>query len=178
MLLCSRTHRCSAGPKEKGVALEGQPVGLRRAISSSPCQSSIAPLLLFQIEADRVDAVSLSLFCGPSSNTCPRCDPQRAQVISVRSMPCDASRFVSIAPGSAWSNDGQPVPESNFASELKSEFPQAAQAYVPSAFSCRYSPVNAISVPFSRKIRYCSGVSVFFQSSSELGMGRFTIPRV
>src|SRR3989344_3890697 len=63
MLLCSRTHRCSAGPKEKGVALEGQPVGLRRAISSSPCQSSIAPLLLFQIEADRVDAVSLSRFC-------------------------------------------------------------------------------------------------------------------
>ena len=112
---------------------------------------------------------------GPSSNTCPRCEPHCEQVISVRVMPCDVSRWYSTASGSACSNDGQPVPESNFASDEKSGFPHAAHAYVPSALSWRYSPVNAVSVPLSRRMRYRSGVRIFLHSSSLCGIGFLVI---
>src|SRR3989344_8850584 len=107
---------------------------------------------------------------GPSSKTCPRCEPQRAHVISVRAMPPEVSVCVSIALGNAWSNEGQPVPESNFASDEKSGLPHATHAYVP-AFSWTYSPVKGASVPFSRNTLYCSGVSVCFHPSSLSGMG-------
>src|SRR4249920_3185653 len=36
---------------------------------------------------------------------------------------------------------------------------------MPVSWRFQYLPVNAISVPFSRSTRYCSGVSCFFHSS-------------
>ena len=54
---------------------------------------------------------------------------------------------------------GQPVPESNFVSELNSSLPQAPQRYMPSAFECVYAPVNGGSVPFSRRMWKRSGGS-------------------
>src|SRR3954469_26048243 len=54
---------------------------------------------------------------------------------------------------------GQPVPESNFASDEKSATPQPAQRYMPSFFVCTYPPVNGGSVPLRRSTSYCAGVS-------------------
>src|SRR3954453_17114148 len=54
---------------------------------------------------------------------------------------------------------GQPVPESNFASDEKSTTPQPAQRYMPSSFVCTYPPVNGGSVPLRRSTSYCAGVS-------------------
>src|SRR3954463_10823103 len=54
---------------------------------------------------------------------------------------------------------GQPVPESNFASDEKSTTPQPAQRYMPSFFVCTYPPVNGGSVPLRRSTSYCAGVS-------------------
>src|SRR3989344_1754558 len=62
---------------------------------------------------------------GPSSKTCPKCEPQRAHVISVLSIPNVPSRCCRVASGSAASKEGQPVPESNFASDEKSALPHA-----------------------------------------------------
>src|SRR3989344_2372163 len=49
----------------------------------------------------------LPVFVGPSSNTCPKCEPQRAHATSVRCMPLCLSSFSSTEPGSGVSNDGQ-----------------------------------------------------------------------
>jgi hypothetical protein len=65
---------------------------------------------------------------------------------------------------------GQPVPDSNLVSELNSSWPQPAHTYVPWAWLFQSSPVNARSVPFSRRTLYCMGVSICFHS--ELGMAR------
>ena len=62
---------------------------------------------------------------GPSSKTWPRCAPQRAQRISSRCMPWLLSPWVrtfSLATG--WKKLGQPVPESNLASEVNRGSPQ------------------------------------------------------
>src|SRR2546422_9775810 len=72
---------------------------------------------------------------GPSSKTWPKCAPQRLQRTSVRTMPCvrsSTSSTYSRLRGS--SKLGQPVPESNLASEEKRGWPQAIQAYVPVAW--------------------------------------------
>src|SRR6202022_1484900 len=61
---------------------------------------------------------------------------------------------------------GQPVPDSNFVLELNSSAPQAAQVYVPSALVWTYLPVNGRSVPFARRMSYCSGVSSARHSAS------------
>ena len=58
------------------------------------------------------------------------------------------------------------MPDLNFVSDAKSGCPQQAQAYVPSFLLSQYLPVNARSVPFSRAIRYSSGVSYARHSSS------------
>ena len=63
---------------------------------------------------------------------------------------------------------GQPDPDSNFSRELKSSLPQQVQLYVPATLLLLYSPLNGGSVPLSRQILYCSGVSVFFQWSFDL----------
>src|SRR3954470_14257475 len=72
---------------------------------------------------------------GPSGKTWPRWPPQRAQLTSVRLIPWLLSGTSSTAPATAGSVKlGQPVPESNLASELNSSAPQAPQRYIPSAF--------------------------------------------
>ena len=48
---------------------------------------------------------------GPSSNTCPKCDPQRRQWHSVRTMKNLRSSFVATAFSCACQKLGQPVPE-------------------------------------------------------------------
>src|SRR3989344_2717923 len=120
---------------------------------------------------------------GPSSKIWPKCEPQRAQVISVLSppsprlrragIPCNDSVWYSTAPDNALSKEGHPVPESNFAPEEKSGLPHALHSYVPSAFSCTYSPENGASVPFSRKTAYSSAVSACLNPSSFSGIGFF-----
>src|SRR5205807_1913740 len=49
---------------------------------------------------------------------------------------------------------GDPVPESNLASELNTSAPQPAQRYTPSSWTSHSSPVKACSVPASRSTRY------------------------
>src|SRR5262249_43846444 len=61
---------------------------------------------------------------------------------------------------------GQPVPDSNFVSELNSSAPQAAHRYMPSSWQSQYSPVNAGSVPAWRSTWYCAGVSSCCHCSS------------
>src|SRR6516164_3231693 len=62
---------------------------------------------------------------------------------------------------------GQPVPESNFVSELKSGVPQQAHRNVPSSWRSQYSPVKAGSVPARRVTWNCSGVSCSCHSASD-----------
>lgn len=65
---------------------------------------------------------------GPSSNTCPRWAPHRAQVTSVRAIPCEVSGAVAVLPPRTGARKlGHPVPESNLASELKRSWPQQTQ---------------------------------------------------
>ena len=65
---------------------------------------------------------------GPSSNTCPKCAPQRAQRTSVRSIPKELSDLETIFSAATGSQKlGQPVPDSNFVSDLKSAVPQLTQ---------------------------------------------------
>src|SRR5688572_30170961 len=66
---------------------------------------------------------------GPSSKTWPRWESQRAQLTSTRVMPWDWSVFsamFSLAMG--WKKLGQPVPDSNFVSDLKRGRLQPTQA--------------------------------------------------
>ena len=64
---------------------------------------------------------------GPSSKTCPRCEPQVAHVTSVRRMKWLKSSWSSTASGDTGSqNDGHPVPDSNFVAEEKSGAPHPA----------------------------------------------------
>jgi hypothetical protein len=65
---------------------------------------------------------------GPSSNKCPKCASHLAHNTSVRLMNrlvSDSVRTFSAATGSV--KLGQPVPESNFASESNSGSPQQTQ---------------------------------------------------
>src|SRR5437870_1169839 len=58
---------------------------------------------------------------------------------------------------------GQPVPESNLASEENSGCPHATHSYTPFSWLLYSAPVNAPSVPLRRQTLYCSGVSFSFQ---------------
>src|SRR6266516_8151123 len=79
---------------------------------------------------------------------------------SVRIIPWLMSRSSSTASSPVGAeNAGQPQPESYFSSELKSSAPHPAHLYVPGSKTWSYSPLNGASVPFSRRTRYCSGVS-------------------
>jgi hypothetical protein len=60
------------------------------------------------------------------------------------------------------------VPESNLVAASKRGAPQHVQRYVPGSCLSQYSPLNARSVPFLRAILYCSGVSSFCHSASDL----------
>src|SRR3989344_4483957 len=100
---------------------------------------------------------------GPSLKTCPRCPPHVAHTTSVRFIPPVWSSLSSMFPFSKTSEKlGQPEPESNFVSEAKSGVPQAAQVYMPLSLLRKRDPVNGISVPFSRSVLYCFGVSFSF----------------
>src|SRR3989338_3426707 len=63
---------------------------------------------------------------------------------------------------------GQPVPESNLASEGNNSAPQPPHMYLPVSLFFSSAPVNGPSVPFSLRMRYCSDVSFLFHSSSPM----------
>src|SRR5712671_6007332 len=65
---------------------------------------------------------------GPSSNTCPRCAPHFLHITSVRFMPNVLSVSVSTFSSAIGAQKlGQPVPDSNFVSELNSALAQHTQ---------------------------------------------------
>ena len=73
---------------------------------------------------------------GPSSNTCPRCQPQFLQLTSIRFIPKLLSSRYSILSSLIGSKKlGHPVPESNFVSEEKSSVPQHEHLYNPLSFA-------------------------------------------
>src|SRR5579859_5242956 len=72
---------------------------------------------------------------------------------------------------------GQPVPESNFVSELKSAVSQQIHRNNPLSWTFKSAPVNAISVPALRVISNEAGVSSFRHSASLLTIfGTTTTP--
>src|SRR2546421_10107954 len=77
------------------------------------------------------------------------------------------SFLVSKTPGMVVKKLGQPVPDSNFISEVKSGSPQPAQAKIPARFSLLSGLVPARSVPSSRITWKDSAGSFFFHSSLE-----------
>jgi hypothetical protein len=88
------------------------------------------------------------------------------------------SSSVSTAPPLAGSKKlGQPEPESNLVSELKSSAPQPAQRYVPASLTTLYSPVHGRSVPWRRITSYWSGVSSSRHSSSDFSSLSVAMPR-
>src|SRR5688572_17762472 len=72
---------------------------------------------------------------------------------------------VSNAPGMVVKKLGQPVPDSNFISEVNTGRPQPAHANTPGRFSALSGLVPARSVPSSRSTLYASGGRRFFHSS-------------
>src|SRR5215211_4465889 len=80
---------------------------------------------------------------GPSSKTCPRCEWQRAQRTSVRTIPCELSATSSTASGETLCVKlGQPLPEWYFARLSKRTLAQAAQWKKPSSSVSTYLPDN------------------------------------
>ena len=79
---------------------------------------------------------------GPSSNTCPKCEPQFAHSTSVRRMNRLRSSLFPTLPSWAGAQKlGQPVPESNLVFEAKSSRPQTTHTYTPGSWLSQYSPV-------------------------------------
>jgi len=69
--------------------------------------------------------VALVVGAGPSGKTWPRWPSQRAQRISMRTMPwLRSGRTATFSSATGWKKLGHPVPESNFAFEAKSGSPQ------------------------------------------------------
>ena len=85
--------------------------------------------------------------------------PELALRTSVRTMPCERSGCRVIAPGNGWKKLGQPLPLSNLLSVRNNATPLTGSTKVPGRFSSRCEPVNGRSVPCSKAIRRCSGVS-------------------
>ena len=97
---------------------------------------------------------------GPSGKTWPRCPPHFWHKISVRTMPWLISlSSLTTSPLAARSKLGHPQPASNLLVDSNSASPQPRQWYIPSSKTFQYSPVNALSVPFSRRTVYSSAVS-------------------
>ena len=106
---------------------------------------------------------------GPSSNTCPRCEPHLLHSTSVLTIPAPESSAVSTPSLDTVDQKlGQPVPESNLDFELNRTLPQQAHRYTPSSLKSWYLPVKAGSVPFLRVTSYCLAVSKRRHSSSLL----------
>src|SRR3989304_6406415 len=118
------------------------------------------------------------IFSGPSSNRCPKCEPQFAHLTSTLVIPKLLSSDNSILSSSiAFQKLGQPVPESYFLSEVKSGDPHAIHLYTPFSLLFNNSPENGVSGAFSLKTLYCSPVSFFFQKSSDLFFVSFYLPK-
>src|SRR5690349_12158849 len=66
---------------------------------------------------------------------------------------------------------GQPVPESNFVSDLKRPSPQQTHLYIPTPLWFQYFPEKGRSVALQRATSYCSAVSFCFHSLSRLASG-------
>src|SRR5438105_15145920 len=97
---------------------------------------------------------------GPSSNTCPKCEPQFAHSTSVRRMNrLRSSLFPTLPSWTGAQKLGQPVPESNLVFEAKSSRPQTTHTYTPGSWLSQYSPVKGRSVPLLTPTWYCNGVS-------------------
>lgn len=103
---------------------------------------------------------------GPSGNTCPRCASQTLQSTSMRVIPQEVSLWYWITLSFTGSVKlGHPERELNFWVLSKRCVPQQIQPYTPATNSSQYSPVKACSVPCSRVMWNCSGVSCAFHSS-------------
>src|ERR1035437_3100841 len=106
---------------------------------------------------------------GPSLKTWPTWESQRRHITSVRTEKKLRSSSVFTAFGAIGCQKlGQPGPESNFVSELKSGRSQHTPVEVPLAWLSQFGPWKARSVPFFRVTRYCAGVRSFFHSASVL----------
>ena len=68
-----------------------------------------------------------------------------------------SGRSSTLPSAAGWVKLGQPVPDSNLASEGNSSAPQPPQVYIPVFLLSRSSPVNGRSVPFSRRMWNCLG---------------------
>src|SRR3989344_2601672 len=66
----------------------------------------------------------LPVGCGPSSNTCPRCEPQVSRTSILSSKSPLSFRSTSASSDIGAKKLGQPVPESYFCSDLKSGLSQ------------------------------------------------------
>src|SRR6187551_3722603 len=82
-------------------------------------------------------------------------------------MPCERSTVVAIAPSTAWSKLGQPVPLSNFVSDENSTCPQAAHRNWPARFSRLRGLDPRLSVPWHRSTWYWLGDRTSCHSVSE-----------
>lgn len=82
-------------------------------------------------------------------NTCPRWASQTLHTTSVRAIPALwSASVVTLFSVAGAKKLGQPVPESNLASEPNRSLPQQTQRYVPSSLQLLYFPLNGGSVPF------------------------------
>src|SRR5687768_5351439 len=84
---------------------------------------------------------------GPSSKRWPRWASHLAQRTSVRTIPCSrSSTSFTLLRSTAAQKLGQPVPESNFVSDLNSPSPQTTHLYMPTPLWSQYLPLNGRSV--------------------------------
>ena len=98
---------------------------------------------------------------APDEHRSPR---RRSPSCTVPKLVSLISRTFSFAIGSQ--KLGQPVPESNFVSELNSAVSQQTHRKIPFPCSSTVSPVNARSVPSCRVTSYWIGESSAFHSAS------------
>ncbi len=134
--------------------------------------AKVALLKLHQLERDAVHAIAQPRRRRTVVKDMPQVESHRAQSTSSRSIPWLVSRAtVTRSEASAWLKLGQPVPESNFVSESKSGFPQAAQTNVPCWWILKHvlEKRNARS-PFgaSRRTARASGFSATLHRINEL----------
>ena len=87
--------------------------------------------------------------------------------------------FHGFARPPAGRNWAIPFPIRTCVLESNSGSPQQTHLYMPSSWLSQYLPLKARSVPCSRVTRYCSGVSFWRHSASDLaasaGLGFFNV---
>src|SRR5580692_3725225 len=106
---------------------------------------------------------------GPSSKTWPRCASHSVHDTAVRTMPKLESLMLRTFSGAIGCQKlGQPVPESNFVSELNSALSQQMQRNNPLSCRFQYFPEYANSVSAWRVMSNDPGGSCFRHSSSVL----------